>query len=286
MNKNWFEFITGYAQILKAGYQLAGQFEHNTLVGDVREYFVSMFLSKILPDAMGVGSGEIIDRNGNRSKQIDVIIYNKNFPVLKVMGGKSIFPIESVVATIEVKSTLDGKLVEALDNCKSVTDLYVSVQDTPVVRQQLEAGGIEFEWAYPATYIFGYKHYATHISEFTDVVEKWGDSYYFNQNEKLFGVLSYPTMIVTEGCLSIRVSKRIPIAPVDNCDVVFAATKTDFRLHVFICDLLNAITRRTFLFHPSLQDCRFGMESYFDTIKLIDERIHFGSNWHYIYRKF
>jgi len=287
MHRYWFEFINGYAQVLEAGYQLAKQFEHKTLIGDVREYFVNMFLLKILPETMGIGSGEIIDRNGSRSDEIDTIIYNKNFPVLKVTDGKSIFPIEAVVATIEIKSTLEGgELKKALDNCKSVTDLCPSVQNNTTIMEQIKVGGIAVEWAYPATYIFGYRHYSENASTFTDAVEKWADSYNFKSDISSLGLLSYPTMAVTEGCLSIRASERLKVEVSEKYEIAFAAIKTEVRIHVFICDLLETITRRSFLNHPLIPYGRFGMEAYFDTAKLIQEKIGIDAKWDYICRKF
>lgn len=269
---------------MDAGYQLAKQFEHSTLIGDVREYFVKMFLSNILPETMGVGGGEIMDISGKKSNEIDTIIYSKNFPILKLSNSKSIFPIEAVIATIEVKSSLKGdKLNEALENCKSVTDLNPLVFQNPTVMQQMTAGGVEVEWAFPSTYIFGYTHYATRASELTSAVEKWKDSYNSRLDQVSPALLSFPTMLVTEGCLALRKSHRLDLEAAENRPVVFAAARTDFKIHVFVCDLLDTIMRRTSLSHPSMPSGVFAMREYFNTAKLIQEKIGSMIEWDYIY---
>lgn len=51
-------------------------------------------------------------RNRVNSNQFDIVIYKRNYPKLDFGGGVSGFLAESVVATIEVKSTLDKAGIE------------------------------------------------------------------------------------------------------------------------------------------------------------------------------
>ena len=80
--------------------------------GTPREAFVKEFLEDHLPSTVSIGTGEIIDSSsapGQPRRQHDIVIYKRNFPKLDFGGGINAFLIESVVATVEVKTTLDIK---------------------------------------------------------------------------------------------------------------------------------------------------------------------------------
>ena len=78
--------------------------------GTPREAFCHTFLEKHLAQTVAVSSGEVIDassRPGEKRSQFDIVIYNRAFPKLDYGGGITGFLSESVIATIEVKSTLN-----------------------------------------------------------------------------------------------------------------------------------------------------------------------------------
>ena len=75
-------------------------------LGFAREHFVKNVLASFLPKSIIVGSGEIIDGNGKRSGQQDVIIYRADFPVITSMTPVNTYLAEGVIASIEVKSNL------------------------------------------------------------------------------------------------------------------------------------------------------------------------------------
>jgi len=84
--------------------------------GTPREAFIRQFLESHLPETLSIGTGEIIDNEslpGQPRNQFDIVIYKKNFPKLDFGGGISGFLIESVVATIEVKSNLTKTELES-----------------------------------------------------------------------------------------------------------------------------------------------------------------------------
>jgi hypothetical protein len=60
---------------------------------------------------MGVGTGEIAASNGERSPQMDVIVYDAiNSPVIhRSESGGIIVPVEGVHAVVEVTRHLDGR---------------------------------------------------------------------------------------------------------------------------------------------------------------------------------
>jgi Domain of unknown function (DUF6602) len=100
---------------------------HSLHKGTPREAFIKEFLEGHLPSNVAIGTGEIIDANskpGQQRNQYDIVIYRRSYPKLDFGGGVSGFLIESVVATIEVKSTLTQaeftNAASAAKNCKAL----------------------------------------------------------------------------------------------------------------------------------------------------------------------
>ena len=88
---------------------------HSLHKGTPREAFIREYLEKHLNSTVAIGTGEIIDsrsKPGEQRNQFDIVIYKRNYPKLDFGGGVSGFLAESVVATIEVKSTLDKAGIE------------------------------------------------------------------------------------------------------------------------------------------------------------------------------
>lgn len=88
---------------------------HSLHVGSPREAFVREFLENHLPSDLAIGTGEIIDSKSvpaDPRNQHDIVLYRRNYPRIHPGGGISAFLNESVVATIEVKSTLDPSGVD------------------------------------------------------------------------------------------------------------------------------------------------------------------------------
>lgn len=88
---------------------------HTLHKGTPRETFIKEFLSSHLPDNISIGTGEIIDAKSNPNEQRnqhDIVIYKNNYPKLNFGGEINGYLIESVIASIEVKSTLTEKDLE------------------------------------------------------------------------------------------------------------------------------------------------------------------------------
>lgn len=100
-------------------------FEHNGLKGYGNEAVLSNLLEKFIPKKYGIGSGIVIDRHGNQSRQCDIVIYdNYHYPELLSMSNSKIFPIDLVHAVIEVKTSLNSsKSRLAVENIESVLNL-------------------------------------------------------------------------------------------------------------------------------------------------------------------
>lgn len=102
--------------------------EHNLEDGKFREYLVKNLLSKITPSKYSITNGFIIDSNNNRSKEMDIIIYDKNYVPPFFDETYSIIPIESVIAIIQVKTTLTSDTMkDSIDNLESIEKLESKV---------------------------------------------------------------------------------------------------------------------------------------------------------------
>lgn len=100
---------------------------HSLHKGTPREAFIREFLETHLNSTIAIGTGEIIDSQSQpcgKRNQFDIVIYKRNYPRLDFGGGVNGFLAESVVATIEVKSTLDKlgveQAVRAAHNAKAL----------------------------------------------------------------------------------------------------------------------------------------------------------------------
>lgn len=89
-------------------------FSHPGLVGDVREDGLRSFLEAQLPSRFRVVSGQVMDSRGIRSGQTDIVIFDgsNTAPLVDLGDGKMLLAAESVLATIEVKSKLNGQELE------------------------------------------------------------------------------------------------------------------------------------------------------------------------------
>lgn len=105
--------------------ELTSQIKHKGERGTSREELLISYLKGYFPLKFSLGRGSIIDSSGVQSKQQDCIIYDSfNSPILLDMETTQMIPIESVYATIEVKSSLNkGELIKCVNNIKSVREL-------------------------------------------------------------------------------------------------------------------------------------------------------------------
>lgn len=111
-NKNLYQsLLRGKVTSAIAQARAAADMTHQGVKGSVLEILLSKLFRPLLPADIGVGTGQIIDAFGNPpSPQVDIVIYNKAIlPPVLVDDNTGIFPIESVLYTIEVKTTLNSR---------------------------------------------------------------------------------------------------------------------------------------------------------------------------------
>lgn len=126
------QYYRGITQQLRSEVDFINSlFYHQGVKGAGNEGVLRELLTRFIPKKYGVGTGVVIDRHGNQSRQCDIVIYdNFLYPSLLSMATVHLFPVDIVYATIEVKTTLNANSAkEALINIASVKSLDI-IQDS------------------------------------------------------------------------------------------------------------------------------------------------------------
>lgn len=97
--------------------------------GAEREDFINKFLADTLPPTFRFGDGDITDRNGLKSGQVEIVVEYPFLPSLPMMGTKSrLYLAEGVGAVVEVKSNLKSQWDEAIKTAAAVKKLQRIIQ--------------------------------------------------------------------------------------------------------------------------------------------------------------
>lgn len=94
---------------IDAKFKLAKTFLNHPVQGNAAEEFFRDLIRTYIPSRYTVDSGFVVDSNGNRSANMDIIIADThNIPLLCSEPSFKIFPAESVCAAIEVTTAPKG----------------------------------------------------------------------------------------------------------------------------------------------------------------------------------
>ena len=135
---------------LALDFRKATAFEHAGIQGGQREESVRRFLQERLPGGYEVTTGTVFDARDKQSKQLDVLIYRVRDTPFLVPGDPVLVPCESLLAAIEIKSTLTAaKLREGLEVARSIRGLRLvlgrSTRNSPMsgraARRQMTSPG-------------------------------------------------------------------------------------------------------------------------------------------------
>lgn len=112
--------IRDYASALVKGFigqaHSISTMQHNLTKGQLRELFVTNILKPFLSSQFDVGTGIIVNQKGEESQQTDIVIYDTRIipPFIKEQNI-GVYPAESVIAAIEVKSRLTREEIESAE---------------------------------------------------------------------------------------------------------------------------------------------------------------------------
>lgn len=216
---------------LQSDYQkLSSKIEHNGLKGTIREDKLKEYLSKLFPTKYAIGNGVIVDANETQSRQQDFIIYdNFNSPKLMETESVQVIPIESVYATIEVKSTLTvDELEKSIKNIESVKKLEKTKPfSSPLINSPIIP---------PICMIFAY----TSDTSLNNIVKKIDE---FNNSIDIKNRLSI-VCILDKGLIfgiNRHGFKEIEFVPTDNTILVTHEDKLENNLYLFYLLMMTAI---------------------------------------------
>ena len=110
--------------VLSAQYEATKLIPHNATSGSIREQVLRDFLALHLPELISVVSGQIFDSEDHFSRQQDVVLVLKSMPRLPFANGMDLIYQEGVVATIEVKTSLNSAIIRSIgENIASIRSL-------------------------------------------------------------------------------------------------------------------------------------------------------------------
>ena len=96
-----------------ATFNLTQEFGHPVSKGDATEDEWKKWFVDFFPKRYCAEKAFVIDCEGNKSEQMDLVIYDTHFsPTIFQVGDEKYIPAESVYAVFEVKQTLNKKHVE------------------------------------------------------------------------------------------------------------------------------------------------------------------------------
>lgn len=145
------EHFSAHEQLLQAVASVQDTTGHSLHKGTPREIFVREFLSQHLGRGVDVGTGEVIDSSskaGEKRNQHDVVVYRNAYPTLDIGGGIKAFLAESVIATIEVKSTLREADIRACTSVALKTKSLEQCVKRSITYDQDERGILSYIIAY------------------------------------------------------------------------------------------------------------------------------------------
>jgi len=122
---DYFEFISKEL-LLKLGQVKEFIKAHNPTIGVVTEEILRSFLKEHLPKYVSVAQGFIRNASGETSRQCDIIIYDAiHYAPFYRINDIVIVPEESVIAFVEVKTTINSSIFQdALDYFKVQKQIF------------------------------------------------------------------------------------------------------------------------------------------------------------------
>ncbi|MCT9116313.1 hypothetical protein N6G02_09275 [Cupriavidus gilardii] len=122
--KPMIEYCQGAVKALTAQFEMSKVLGHAATAGSARERLIVDFLTAHLPEMTSVVSGVIVDFEGTRSKQQDIVLMLKSMPRLPFSSGHDLIFLEGAVATFEIKTNIQpSELPEIAANIESVKRL-------------------------------------------------------------------------------------------------------------------------------------------------------------------
>jgi hypothetical protein len=252
--------------------ELGDLFSHKGLVGEMREQRLIEVLSDFLPATVTVGSGQILDANGEHSSQMDIVIAKSDsFKLPLSQAGSSAYLVETVVGVIEVKSWLDkSSLANALQTLNSINSLGFMV-NLPDIRDPERIGKRDYLTEeeveqlsslplYPSTYLYVYD------SRYAEVVETFPETLLSVARAVEITPKGWPSVIACKGVVGLKNDGFL--LPPDGFGMpwAFAYREENHPLYWILAHLLHRILAITGGPNLEFLSARFLVENHLDPI--------------------
>ena len=183
MERNFdpFEYVEQVGLDLVQDFEKARRATTPGLVGSAMENSVRRALKTLLPYGAAIGSGCVIDSEHSTSRQIDVVIYERDIcPVFRIDDNPetTYYPCEGVIAVGEVKSRVGkSEFDDSVQKIESVKKLKRAFRIAPMQGSPTGRGAF-------------YRHYGTtnsrfSVGSFDPAVDARGDIGSFILTDKL-----------------------------------------------------------------------------------------------------
>ncbi len=113
------------SRLMAAITQIRESVPHSGEIGSLVEQVFFEHLLQVLPEKVAISNGFVMDSEGNISKQMDLIFFDRlNTPRIFSSAGAQIFPVESTYACGEIKTKLDSAQInDIFEKCISYKNL-------------------------------------------------------------------------------------------------------------------------------------------------------------------
>lgn len=160
--------------------------QHNASDGKYREYLVTKVLEKIIPSKYSITNGFVIDSDNRISKEMDVIIYDRNYVPPFFDETYTVVPIEAVIAVIQVKTTLKiDTLNDSIDNLNSIDKLNSKIGGR-IISANTGAESIEKRYIKPYKILLSYRSEYADSQKFTKALNDIDMIYIIEKEKSLY----------------------------------------------------------------------------------------------------
>ena len=252
--EDWAQLV---AKRLKGEADLIAAIERDELNDTAaNEAFVRAVLEPFLPENFGVGSGRIVDAFGNQSEHIDIVVYNRDFPRIGMLGASDAYLYESVLAVFSVRAKFIRKtFFDSLNACASLAQLETNIDKAVLVKLAKKNGlkpapnkkfvhkdplrTARFELiGRPPAFVFGFNGIKHSYRQLQENIELW----FNNRREDAIEtpMKALPAVIATQGCFAWR--NAAPLA-LSNRELL-GIGNDDAPIRLIVLQLLYLLNRR------------------------------------------
>ncbi|WIE79247.1 DUF6602 domain-containing protein [Curtobacterium sp. MCSS17_016] len=130
--------------------QFRAGFSHNLSKGESAEHAVRSFLVKHMPRRFGVGAGQVFDRWGAETNQLDIILTNDDQPLNHGSHDAGYYLAEGTSGMAEVKTTLTKQtLQDIVKKGQSVRSLTPDPPQKNELMSITQSDGVRFIDSFP-----------------------------------------------------------------------------------------------------------------------------------------